>query len=94
MGKNTNFKKYMNTLAKINHNDKVQEAAEKDTVQIYSAMAISLYNLLEGTHDEKIDNINQIFVESQRVWSDCVENGDDILKECEKLTGINLKYEG
>ena len=93
MAKNNSFVNYMNTLAKINHNERVREAAEKDTVQIYAALAMALYDLLDEDDEEKTYSINTIFNRSLEIWTDFVETGTDVVAECERQTGIKLVYD-
>lgn len=93
MAKNNSFVNYMNTLAKINHNERVREAAEKDTVQIYAVLAMALYDLLDEDDEEKTYSINTIFNRSLELWTEFVETGTDVVAECERQTGIKLIYD-
>lgn len=93
MAKNNSFVNYMNALAKINHNERVREAAEKDTVQIYAVLAMALYDLLDEDDEEKTYSINTIFNRSLELWTEFVETGTDVVAECERQTGIKLVYD-
>ena len=93
MSKKNKFKEYMKTLSAINHNERVEEAARQDTVQIYSVLAMSLFDLLDGTNEENVECINLIFAHSLELWTDCVESGTDVVAECEKRTGIKFVYD-
>lgn len=93
MGKNNSFINYMGTLAKINRNDIRAEVSKSDTVQIYSAVAIALYNLLDGDHDEKVDSINQVFNESLKAWEEAIDKDKDIVDICKEVTGITMIYD-
>lgn len=92
MSKNNKFIEYMKILSAINHNERVEEAAKQDTVQIYSVLAMALFDLLDGDDKEKTDSINTIFARSQEIWLDCVDKNIDVVEECEKLTGITMRY--
>ena len=64
-----------------------------DLPYMYSAVALALWNVLDETDEEKEEDIKVIIDESMRVWNDIVENGKDILEECERITGFCMKEE-
>ena len=88
MAKNKKLLNSLSEVAKRNIEKNVMAASERDTPQIYSALAIALWNMLDMPENEKADAINDIFVESQKVWSDCIDKGIDIEKMCVDITGI------
>ena len=86
--------KLINSLAEVarrNRAENVRTASERDTPQIYSALAIALWNTLGCHDDEKADAIYTVFTESQNIWEQCIREGKDIEKMCEELTGICVR---
>lgn len=93
MAKNDRLINSMLEIARRNREQHVREASEKDTPQIYAAIGIALYRLLDiGDEDEKVSAINSIFAESQSVWMECVSTGVDVCKMCIDETGIDVQY--
>lgn len=90
MGKNNALINSIRAIAAKNQQDNIARAAEKDTPQIYTALAIALYRLLDMPEDDKADAINSIFVESQEIWLDCVNKGININQFCIDETGIDI----
>lgn len=90
MAKNNTLINSIRAIAAKNQQENIARAAEKDTPQIYAALAISLYRLLDIPEEEKADAINSIFVESQEIWLDCVNRGLDINQMCIDETGIDI----
>lgn len=85
--------KLINGLAQIaarNRAEHVRMASERDTPQIYAALAIALWKCLDMPDKDKAEAIGTIFAESQAVWVDCVESGDSMVRLCEELTGIDV----
>lgn len=91
MGKNNKLINSLTEIARRNRAQNVMAASERDTPQIYSALAIALWKKLDMPNDEKADAINDIFAESQRIWAECIEKNHDIEKLCEDFTGICIK---
>ena len=53
---------------------------------VYAAIAIALYE--KGWRYERINNL---FARSQEIWNEkCIEPGN-MIEQCEKLTGIELR---
>ena len=90
MSKNNKVINSILAVAERNRSTHIAEAADKDTPQIYAALAISLYRLLDMPEQEKAEAINSIFVESQNIWLDCVNRGLDITQMCIDETGIDV----
>ena len=90
MAKNNALTNSILAVAERNRSSHVAEAADKDTPQIYAALAIALYRLLDMPEEEKASAINSIFVESQEIWSDCIEHKLDINQMCIDETGIDV----
>ena len=85
--------KLINSLAAVaarNREANVLAAAEKDTPQIYAAIAIALHRLLLLPEEDKAEAINTIFAESQTVWFECVEQGGNMIQRCLDETGIDI----
>lgn len=85
--------KLINSLRKIadrNRQENVRLASERDTPQIYAAIAISLWETLDMPDSEKAGAIEMIFAKSQEVWFDCIDKSGDIIEFCQKKTGIDL----
>ena len=88
--------KLINSLAMIaarNRAENIKAASERDVPQIYAALAISLWNLLGMPDEEKADAIEDIFAESQKIWQESWENGEDMVEKCKDLTGIDIMAE-
>lgn len=59
--------------------------------KIYASIALALYSELQLDND----TIERIFAKSQELWQisdELNDNGDFILKRCEEVTGLNIKY--
>lgn len=91
MAKNDKLINSLKEIAAKNRAANVQAASERDTPQIYAAIAIALYRKLGGNPHDKPDAINDVFAESQKIWFECVEEGGDILGKCKDETGIDLQ---
>ena len=78
-------------IARRNREQNVRAASEKDTPQIYSALAVALWNMLDLPEDEKADAIEQIFAESQTVWDYCVDNNIEVEQYWFDKTGISIR---
>lgn len=91
MAKNNKLINSLAEVARRNRDQNIKEASERDTLQIYSALAIALWNMLDLPVGEKADAIEQIFAESQEVWIDCVNKGKDIEQLCFEKTGISIR---
>ena len=73
--------------------DYIHERITKDLPYMYSAVALAMWNLVDGDEEEKHNAIMDMIAESSRVWNDTVENGKDIVEECERITGICIRDE-
>ena len=90
MAKNSKLINSIAAVAARNRLEHVRIASERDTPQIYAALAMALWKTLDMPDDKKADAIGVIFAESQEIWIDCVESGDNIVRLCEELTGIDV----
>lgn len=91
MAKNNKLINDLRLIAARNRELHVAQASERDTPQIYSALAIALYRLLDMPDSDKTETINTIFAESQAIWIDCVERGLDMTQLCIDETGIDVR---
>ena len=76
MGKN-------NTL--INQYKQMYKQINNITPQVYAAIAIALHR--KGMTFEEIE---EIFGESQVIWTECAENDIDMQEMCKNETGIDV----
>ena len=58
---------------------------------IYSAIALALWNILDESEEEKTEDIATLIQESQVIWQRCVDDGKDIVKWCEEVTGFDIR---
>lgn len=91
MAKNEKLINSLMEVARRNQNINIENAARRDTPQIYAAVAISLFRLLDMPEEEKTKAINDVFVESQEVWDTCLSEGVDIQQRCLDETGIDVR---
>ena len=81
------LRNWMDAMSKNNKfiNQQIQLKRYLDTVipQIYSAFCIVL-----NRHDVEDEDIEQIFAETQELWTEASENGTDIIRYAYELTGI------
>ena len=90
MAKNDKLINSLKAIAAKNREYHILAAAEKDTPQIYAAIAVALHRLLLLEDDDKAQAIRTIFAESQNIWFDCVEKGGDMVALCLDETGIDI----
>lgn len=62
-----------------------RKQVDQITPAVYASFAIILYQ-----RGWKFEEINQLFKESQDLWIKTAGEKKDMIKECEKLTGIIL----
>ena len=86
MGKNNKLINSMKALAQQNKAKNVAKASNEMIPVIYAAMALALHN----TCGFGYKRINNVFVESQRIWEEFAGNLDDMIKLCEEQTGISV----
>ena len=94
MAKNDKLINSLREIAARNRAMNVMAASERDTPAIYAAIAIAIYRLLDMPDEEKAEAINSIFVESQMIWENAVEQNIDIQTLCEQETGIDIRGKG
>ena len=66
---------------------RVKKNIDKITPEIYAGIALALYR----KHGWGYKRINDLFMESQHIWNECVENGTDMAEMCLNETGIDVR---
>lgn len=84
MGKNNKLINSLNEIAQRNRAQNVGIAANQMVPQIYAAVALALHS----TCGFGYKRINDVFVESQHIWERFDGKGEDMIKQCEEVTGI------
>lgn len=77
MGKNNAF---------INRQKRLAKEINDITPKVYAGLALALHR----KHGWGYKRINDLFLESQNIWNECVQSGVDMLKMCEDETGIEV----
>lgn len=88
MGKNNRLINSINAIAQRKQNENVGKAADQIVPQIYAAMAMALHY----TYGFGYERINRVFVESQKIWLDFDGRGEEMVKLCEKETGVTVIF--
>lgn len=88
MKKNKNLIDQINKMANRKRSENIEKAANDILPQIYASLAIALHK----THGFGYVRINRIFVESQKIWTEFVGRGKEMIDLCEKETGIKVIY--
>ena len=94
MGKNKKKHKHKQYIPKKENRflnaslDYIHTRITNDLPYMYSAIALAMWNILDETDEEKVQDINTLLNESQMIWNDIVENGKNIVEECERITGF------
>lgn len=57
------------------------------TPQVYAALALALHRKYGWGYVR----INRLFLESQEIWTECVDNKLNMLQMCEDETGIKVE---
>ena len=94
MGKNKKKHKHKQYIPKKENRllnasmDYIHTRITKDLPYMYSAVALAMWNVLEETEEEKVQDIQTLINESKIIWNDIVENGKNVIEECERITGF------
>lgn len=89
MSKNDKLINAMKEVARRNRQLNTTLAAEEQMPQIYSAIAIALWDCLEADNDEdRLCQIYEVFNRSQEVWQ---EHPKDICEYCIEHTTIDVR---
>ena len=87
MGKNNKLINQMRLLAAMNKADAISRASDQMVPELYAAMAIALHRV-RGFDMEQIE---EIFAESQKIWQEFEGEPDEMIELCEKETGIAVR---
>lgn len=71
----------------INQYKQVYKQVQNITPQVYAGIALALHR----THGWGYKRINDLFVESQSIWNECVQSDVDMIAMCEEETGIECR---
>lgn len=91
MGKNNKLINNLRIIAARNRMENVKAAADDIMPQIYSGIIIALWDLLEGDDDSKSEDINEVIVKSQEIWTESVMENKDIVQMCIDKTGFDIR---
>ena len=69
----------------------INDRIKKDLPYMYSAVALAMWNLVDGYEEEKYDAIMDLIQMSSAIWNDVVENEKDVVEECRRITGIDIR---
>lgn len=89
MGKNNKFINRMKYIAEQKRKQNVIQATNEMVPAVYAAIAMSLHR----TYGFGFKRINDIFCESQRIWEKFHGSIDEMIKQCEEETGIEIKQQ-
>ena len=59
------------------------------TPEVYAGIALALHRKYGWGYKR----INDLFLESQNIWNECVNSGINMVEMCEEETGIELRKE-
>lgn len=90
MGKNNNLINSMKLLAERNRIQNVEKASNEIIPPVYAAVALALHKKCGFGYKR----INDVFVESQRIWEEFSGSPDEMVKLCEEKTGISVVLGG
>ena len=71
----------------------INDRIKKDLPYMYSAIALAMWNFVDGDEEEKYDAIMELIQMSNAIWNDVVENYKDVVEECERITGIDIRMQ-
>ena len=86
MGKNNRLINSMKMLAEQNQANNLAKASDEVVPVIYAAVALALHNACGFGYRR----INEVFVESQRIWEEFADTPDEMIKLCKEQTGIDI----
>lgn len=69
----------------------INDRIKKDLPYMYSAVALAMWKLVDGDEEEKYDAIMDLIQISSAIWNDVVENEKDVVEECRRITGIDIR---
>lgn len=89
MPKNDKLINSLKEIAARNRAENIRVASERDTPEIYAALAIALWRSMNTTDDFKREFINSVFCLSQEIWAENYEK--NMAAMCYEETGIQLQ---
>jgi hypothetical protein len=66
---------------------RIQKSINDITPDIYAGIALVLYREFGWEHEE----INDLFVKSQEIWTECVQTDINMVQMCLDETGIDVQ---
>lgn len=66
---------------------RLREQIKQITPEVYSGIALALHRKYGWGYKR----INDLFVESQIIWEECVQSDINMVQMCEKETGIDIQ---
>ena len=66
---------------------RMKEQIKQITPEIYAGIALALHR----KHGWGFKRINDLFVESQEIWTECVQSDLNMIQMCELETGIEIQ---
>ena len=73
----------------INKYKMLYKKIEQITPEVYAGIALALHRKCGWGYKR----INDLFVESQTIWDECINSDINMMEMCEKETGIELRKE-
>ena len=73
----------------INKYKMLYKKIEQITPEVYAGIALALHRKCGWGYKR----INDLFVESQTIWDECINSDINMVEMCEKETGIELRKE-
>lgn len=73
----------------INKYKMLYKKIEQITPEVYAGIALALHRKCGWGYKR----INDLFVESQKIWDECINSDINMMEMCEKETGIELRKE-
>lgn len=86
MGKNNNLINSLKAIAERNRIQNVEKASNEIIPPVYAAVALALHK----KYGFGYKRINDVFVESQRIWEEFSGSPDEMVNLCEEKTGISV----
>ena len=78
MGKNNSL---------INRYKAMYQQIQKITPEVYACIALALHRKCGWG----FKRINDLFVESQEIWTECIQSDVNMIQMCERETGIDVQ---
>ncbi|MCD8366108.1 MAG: hypothetical protein LUC83_09960 [Clostridiales bacterium] len=86
MAKNDKLINSLTKIARRNRQQNMISASEEFIPQVYAALAIALHR----KYGFGAQRISAVFAESQAIWGEFSEHGDEMIQLCEDETGVRV----